>query len=141
MRFGLAALATTLAITSPLAAQVTGEGFLFHHPLGSLTIRGGFNVPVARSEIFSFTIDQLTHDRSDFNSWTGGADVALWVSPRVELVFTGLYAGERTDTEFRSWIDNNNLPIRQHTTFERLPVVMGLRYYLRPRGRAIGRFA
>lgn len=141
IHFLVPALAAGLAISPQAKAQATGDGFMFRHPVGSIAIRGGFNIPVARSEIFSFTIEQLTHSRSDFNSWTGGADIALWLSPRLDLVLTGLYAGERTDTEFRNWIDNNNLPIRQYTTFERVPVVIGLRRYFKPRGRAIGRFA
>lgn len=135
------AMAAALTISPRASAQSTGRGFMFRHPVGSISLRGGFNIPMAQSEIFSFTIDQLTHDRSDFNTWTAGADMAWWLAPRWDLAFTGLYAGENKLTEFRRWVDNNNLPIHQRTTFERVPIVVGVRYYLTPRGRSIGRFA
>lgn len=140
-RMAVLVMAAVLTISPRASAQNTGRGFLFRHPVGSIALRGGFNIPAAHSDIFSFTIDQLTHDRSDFNAWTGGADIAMWVAPRWDLVITGLYAGESKLTEFRRWVDNNDNPIQQRTTFERVPVVLGLRRYLVPRGRAIGSFA
>ena len=135
------ALTATLTTAPAASAQDTGRGFMFRHPAGSIALRGGFNIPMARSEIFSFTIDQLTYDRSDFNAWSGGADISLWLAPRWDLVFTGLYAGDDKLTEFRRWVDNNDNPIQQRTTFERVPVVMGIRHYVVPRGRSIGSFA
>jgi hypothetical protein len=44
-------------------------------------------------------------------------------------------------SEFRDWVDQNNLPIEQTTSLRRVPLTLGIRHYLSPRGRSIGRFA
>ena len=38
-------------------------------------------------------------------------------------------------------MDNKDLPIEQTTELRRLPLMMGLRYYLAPPGRSLGRLA
>ena len=44
-------------------------------------------------------------------------------------------------SEFRDWVDLDDLPIEQETTLQRVPLTLGLKWYLGDRGRAIGRFA
>ena len=46
-----------------------------------------------------------------------------------------------TQSEFRHWLDNNDLPIQQTTEFQRVPLTASLKMYLGPPGRSIGRFA
>jgi hypothetical protein len=41
----------------------------------------------------------------------------------------------------RDWVDLDDLPIEQTTTFTRIPVTVSTRFYLRDRGRAISQFA
>ena len=141
LRSSALVVATVVAVASNVAAQAQGRGFMFKRPLGSLTIRGGFAVPYAHSDIFSFTMDQLTIDRSDLNTLAADADLALWVSRRVDLVLSIAYSGRSNQSEFREWLDNNNRPIVQKTLFERVPVTINAKFYLKPRGREIGRFA
>jgi hypothetical protein len=123
-------------------AQVgAGRGFLLGAPDGSLTLRGGWAVASAGSDIFSFTTDNLTLNRRDFSSPTVGADLAFRALSRTDVVVSVEYDGMSKQSEFRHFIDNNHLPIQQSTAFHRLPVTLSVKQYLTTRGRSIGRFA
>src|SRR5689334_18849879 len=61
----MAALATLPALAS---AQDNGNGFLFGAPAGAFTLRGGWAMPRAKSDLFTFTTQNLTLNRSDFSS-------------------------------------------------------------------------
>jgi hypothetical protein len=130
-----------LVAAGPVSAQGTGDGFLFKAPAGTFTIRGGFDHANAGSDIFSFVSDELTLSRRDFSSLTLATDVGVRISPRVEAVFGLGISHSSTPSEFRHWLDNNNQPIQQTTTFIRVPVTASLKVYLVGPGRAIGRFA
>jgi hypothetical protein len=138
---GIALTALVLAASLPARAQDTGDGFLFKPPAGSLTIRGGFDHATAGGDLFSFVTDELTLTRGDFIAVTVAADVAVRMTPRVDAVF-GIGISHRTaPSEFRHWEDNNNQPIEQTTTFERVPLTASVKLYLAEPGRAVGRFA
>jgi len=137
----LAALCVALGAAAPAHAQTEGNGFLFKTPHGSFAVRGGYSYAFAGSDIFSFTKRELTLNGGDFNAFTFGADLAIRLSPRFDAVVGSAYAGTNTPSEFREFLDQNNAPIQQTTTFQRVPITASLRFYLMPRGRAIGRFA
>jgi outer membrane protein W len=80
-------------------------------------------------------------NRSDFNSFTGGLDFNFRIAPRFDVVVGGSYAGSKTPSEFRDFVDQNNLPIQQTTKFQRVPLTVSLKAYLVPPGRSFGRFA
>lgn len=141
MGVALAALGVTLAVAAPARAQSEGNGFLFKTPHGSVTILGGYNHAFAQSDLFSFTKSELTVNTGDFSAFTLGADVAVRLSPRFDVVLGSAYAGTSTPSEFREFVDQNNAPIQQTTTFQRVPITASLRLYLTPRGRSVGRFA
>jgi outer membrane protein W len=126
---------------SLVQAQETGNGFLFGAPTGSLTIRGGWAVASAHSDLFAFTTEQLTLSRRDFSSPAGDADLAFFVTPRTQIVASVSVASTSKRSEFRGYIDNNDLPIEQTTTFARVPITIGVKRYLTSPGRAIGKFA
>ncbi len=136
----LTATATAM-IPRPSHAQGAGDGFLFHVPVGTWTVRGGFDHAFASGDIFNFVTKQLTLDRSDFSSATWGTNVAVRVSAANDLVFDAGYASVSRNSEFRDWVDQYNEPIRQTTSLRRVPVTVGVRHYLSTRGRSIGRFA
>lgn len=139
-----ALLLTATAITAiprPSHAQRAGDGFLFHAPAGTWTFRGGFAYATANSDVFSFVTNQLTVDRSDFSSPTFGTNVALRVSAANDIVFDVSYANVSRSSEFRDWVDQNNLPIEQTTSLRRIPITLGFRHYITSRGRPIGQFA
>jgi len=137
--------AVALAIAAPIAslhAQVAaGNGFLLGTPDGSLTIRGGWALASAGSDIFSFTTDNLTIDRRDFSSPLIGADLAFRVLSRTDVVFSAAYEAANKRSEFRKFEDNNHQPIGQTTEFVRVPMSVGVKQYLTDRGRSIGQLA
>lgn len=134
-------MVVALCVARPAVAQGTGDGFLFKTPAASLTLRAGFSRPTAGGDILSFVTNQLTLTRGDFNSLTLGLELGFPLPPEGELVFGVAYAGTSTRSEFRDWVDQNDLPIEQSTTFKRVPVTVTAKWYFTPRGRAIGRFA
>jgi opacity protein-like surface antigen len=137
----LTGVGAALAAVQPVQAQSSGDGFLFREPVASLTLRGGFGHAGAASDLFSFTREQLTLGRGDFSGPALGADVAIRVAPRLDLAVGVGYSGARATSEFRDWVDDDDLPIEQVTTFERVPVTANVKAYLTPRGRSIGTLA
>ncbi|HEY9225779.1 MAG TPA: hypothetical protein VIP11_03980 [Gemmatimonadaceae bacterium] len=139
-----AALAALLVLTLPAVAltQVgTGNGFLIGTPKGSVTLRGGWALASAHSDVFSFTTDNLTLDRGDFSSPTAGVDFAFRVGGHTDLQFSTSVTGTRKRSEFRHFIDNEDKPIEQRTSFFRVPMTVSVKQYLTNRGRSIGRLA
>src|SRR5215467_3718435 len=124
------------------SAQVAaGRGFLLGVPDGSITLRGGWAMASANSDIFSFTTGLLTLRRRDFSSPTVAGDVAFRVLSKTDFVISTGYSGMSKRSEFRGFIDNNDLPIEQNTQFMRVPLTVSVKQYLTSRGRSIGHLA
>jgi hypothetical protein len=137
----LAAAALGATVRPAGAQAASADGFLFQRPVASLTLRGGFDRATAQGDLFSFVTDQLTLSRGDFSALSVGADLAVSITPRVDLAFGASYAGSQTPSEFRRFTDQDDLPIEQTTSLRRVPLTATLKAYLAPRGRSIGRFA
>ena len=137
----LTALSALSAVSTPAQAQDSGKGFLFGRPDASLVIRGGFTMPNAASDLFAQTIKDLTLDKSAFNAASIGADLQIHASDRYDITIGIDFGGSNTKSEFRNWMDNLNKPIEQYTSLQRMPVTLGIKYYLVPNGRSIGRLA
>jgi len=141
-RGAIAAVALIVAaLPCTASAQVEGHGFLFGTPQANLSLRLGYALPSARSDLFTFTTDQLTLGRGDFGGPTVDADFGIRVAERTDVTVSASYSGMSRRSEFRNFIDNNNQPIEQTTRFQRVPLTIGLKQYLTPRGRQIGRYA
>ncbi|HJU72756.1 MAG TPA: hypothetical protein VJ717_03350 [Gemmatimonadaceae bacterium] len=134
-------LGLALLLSDPVGAQTQGDGFLFRTPVGSFAVRAGFSQANAGSDIFSFVTDELTLGRSDFAGLSYAADLAFTILPQLDLVFGGSYSGSSAESEFRHFVDNNDLPIEQTTSLARVPVTASAKLYLTSRGRSIGRYA
>lgn len=130
-----------LAVAAPARAQDGGSGFLFSEPSGSLALRGGLALPMAGSDLFSFTTSQLTLNRGDFRAIDASVEIAFRVRPRLDVVVSGALSGMSKRSEFRDWTGSDGRPIEQTTSFKRNPIALSARYYLQPRGRNIGHFA
>ncbi len=137
----LLAATAIAAVSRPSLAQSAGDGFLFHVPGGSWGVYGGFDRAIAGSDVFSFVTKQLTLNRADFSSAKFGSNVAIRLSPSNDIVFDVSYASVSRRSEFRDWVDQNNLPIEQTTSLRRIPITLSVKHYLASRGRSIGRFA
>jgi outer membrane protein W len=131
--------AALLAVAPQLVAQSAGNGFLFEQPSGSVTIRGGYAHASASAD--QSIANPLNLDDGNFGGAEFGADVAVRVAPQLSLVLGASYAGASKDSYYRDVVDENNANIIQTTQLRRVPVMLTLRGYLTPPGRAVGRFA
>ncbi|MBL0940810.1 MAG: hypothetical protein IBJ03_18090 [Gemmatimonadaceae bacterium] len=132
---------TALPMFSVNAQPRGGDGYFFRRPPVSVALRGGFVRPDANSELFDFVSNELTVDRGDFLSLNGVADISFGLSDRTELQFTAGVTNRRVGSEYRGFVDNNDQPIEQSTSFRRVPLALGFKYNLVPTGRSISRFA
>jgi len=137
----LAGCASLGAIGAASAQVASGDGFLIGAPHGSVTIRGGWSLASARSDVFSFVTSNLTLDRGDFSSPDLDVDLAFRVAPRTDLVFSVGGTGTKKKSEFRRLIGSDDQPIEQYTTFARVPLTVSVKQYLTSRGRSIGHLA
>jgi hypothetical protein len=135
------AAALALAATGQPAHAQNGKGFLFKRPIGSFSLRGGYALANAGSDVFSESTRQLTLNKRDFSAATFGGDFSYVASPRTDLVFDAGYSSTSKPSEFRDFEDNNDNPIQQSTKYRRVPLSVGLKYYLADRGRSVGQFA
>lgn len=119
----------------------SGDGFLFKAPNVTLELRGGMSFPRASGGIFSFIDTTLTLSRSDFNSFVAAGEVGIRITDRLTALMDIGVERAAQPSEFRYYLDQNNLPIQQRTTFTRVPLTVGLKAYLLPPGRAVGDFA
>jgi hypothetical protein len=128
----------------PLLAQPVGsagDGYFFHRPTVSLTLRGGLDRPMGSSQIWDFTTTNLTVNQGDFTAPGFQVDLGIRLSNRTELVLASGTSRRAAPSEFRKYIDNNDLPIQQTTAIRRLPVTLGVRYALSAPEERISRFA
>ncbi len=138
---GMLALGAAAVSAVPARAQSAGNGFMFGQPSATLTVRTGYDIAFANSDLFSFATSNLTLSRSDFSSPTIATELGFRLSPRVYGMVGLGYSHSAAESEFRNWLDNNNLPIQQSTEFTRVPLTLNLKAYLQPPGRSVGRFA
>jgi hypothetical protein len=138
------AVALGAALVTPSVADAQaggGDGFAFSAPRVAFTLYGGFAAPSASSDLFTFSMRELTLGKSDFASGQIGGDVAVSVNDRFDIVVGASSNSSSTRSEFRDWVDNNNQPIEQTTYFRTVPLTASLRYYLTPRGQRVGSIA
>lgn len=132
------ALFAVVLLADPAAAQ---DGYFFGTPKLTLALHLGAARPDARDEIFQFMTSELTLDRDDFASAAVGGDVSYRIHPRVDVQIGAGVARSSKGSEFRAWLDENNQPIEQVTRLERVPLTAGLKLYVLPRGRELGKYA
>ena len=136
------AIALALALPAlPAAAQNAGDGYLFHRPVATIGVRGGYAAATAGSDVFDDVTRQLTLNRSDFGSLTVGGDIGFSITSKLDLTLDVGYSRSSHKSEFRDFVDNNDLPIEQTTTFERVPLTANLKLRLASPGRSIGTLA
>jgi hypothetical protein len=144
-RAALGALALLLPLAAPASAQ--RADFLFRRPSATLAVRGGWAIPRAQSEIFDFTRERLiTRNQRDIgrDDFAGGAvqaELAVRVNDRFDVKLDVGHSEARIRSEFRDFVEDNDLPIEQETYFRRTPIELGAKAYLMERGRRVSRFA
>jgi hypothetical protein len=149
----LFALGALTMLPASLAAQFTPQGprtprarpdFMFGRPHVTVSIRGGYAMP---TQTPGAVYNQLPPDqalilyRNNFNSPAVSGELAVKATDRLDIVMDLGYSGGKIGSEFKNWVDNNNLPIQQSTSFTRTPLTFGLKEYLWSPGRSIGQLA
>lgn len=115
--------------------------FLLGRPNAAVGVRGQFLMPSAGSDIFDFVTKQLTLDKSSFNAPGFGIDLALKLTDRMDIVTGFDVAKSNSSSEYRDFIDNQNLPIQQTTSLRQSTIFGSVKFAVIPRGRAISRYA
>ena len=142
IRRTIVAVAVLTAGAGAAQAQIShGRGYLFHEPDVKITLRGGYSVASANSDLFSFATNELTLSKHDFSGFTGGVEVAIPLSQRFELSADMSFIHSAHGSEFRNFVDNHDQPIEQTTQFDRVPLFLNARYYLSAPGRSVGKLA
>jgi hypothetical protein len=136
----LIAALSVFAVPNEVLGQ-GGEGYLFRQPRVAISVRAGMSLPRASSDLFTFTTEQLTVEKSDFRAPVIEGRVAVRLSDRVDVMFTAGGGTSNTRSEMREWVGTDGLPIEQTTTFRTAHVTFGAKAYLMDRGRTVGRFA
>ena len=84
---------------------------------------------------------ELTLEKSDFRAWDLGLDFGFHLHERIDLIFRYDYSQESANSEFRDYVDEQNLPITQSTDFSQSSITAGIKYSLKQRGRQLGEYA
>jgi hypothetical protein len=136
-------LVALLAAPAVVGAQGSGNGFLLGTPEGSVAIRLGYDHATAGSDIFTdpATAGELGLKKGDFSGFSGAVDLGVRMSDRFDFVLGTAYAGTSHGSKYLHYLDNNDQPIEQTTSFQRVPISGSVKMYLTPRGRSIGKFA
>jgi hypothetical protein len=141
---GSNAAANSPAAAATAASRQTGSqqaDFLFGRPKGFFGFRIGRLFPRADSELFDMVTRELTLEKSDFQAMGFGIDGGASLHERVDLIFSFDYSKRTVDSEFRDYVDEQDLPITQTTVFKQLPLTGGVKFLLVPRGRQVGRYS
>ncbi len=130
-----------LILVGAAEAQEPNADFLFGKPRGSLLARGGWQMAAASSDIYDFFNEQLTIEKSDFDSFVFGVDGSFAVASRIDLVGGFEISRAGVSSEYREFVDENDLPIFQDTRLTIVPVTLSAKFHLAPRGREVSRHA
>lgn len=115
--------------------------FLLGKPRGAIGLRGSWTFARAGSDLFDFVTRELTLDRDDFDAPGVAADLVVSLAPRLDVVGGFEFSRAATASEYRGFVDNDELPIAQTTTLKTVHLTGSVRYALTPRGRDVSRFA
>lgn len=115
--------------------------FMFHEPNVTLTLNLGYGIPSVGSDLFQEVDDLFALGKSDFHAPVIGGSLSLFLNDRMDLAFEVSYAKSSTWSEYVDWVDDDDLPIEQKTSFKQVPLTISLKYFLMDRGREIGNFS
>lgn len=142
---GVVALLATLAL-APAALAEPREGqadpdFRFSAPNLSFGVRAGWIDNRAEGEIYDFLSDELTLEASDFDAIGFAFDLGWRLSDRMDAVVGLELSSRERQSEYRDFVDQNDIPIVQSTRLSQVPLTLSLKYYLTSRGESVGRYA
>ncbi|MEO5740988.1 MAG: hypothetical protein ABIS29_10380, partial [Vicinamibacterales bacterium] len=136
-RPAIALASALIALCPALAVAQPSPDFLFGAPKGMIGVRSGWVFASANSDLFTFVQRHLTVDRKDFNAPAIGVDVEVAITPRVSAIGGFDFARTSKNSEYRAFVDNQRLPIRQTTRLTETNIGGSIKLAVTPRGREI----
>lgn len=130
-----------LLLFLPTAGSAQTADFLFGRPHGTVAIRTGWMRARAQSDLFTFVQDQLTLQRKDFDAPAIGFDVDFDIAPRATAVAGFDFSRAGATSQYRKYVDNNRLPIKQRTTLLQASVSGSIKVAVTARGREVSQHA
>lgn len=115
--------------------------FMLGRPKVFLAVDGGFLFANAGSDLYDFVTKQLTLDKKAFNAPIVGLRLGASITPRLDVAVFLEQSNATATSEYRDFVDNNQLPITQTTGLQEYQVAANVRWSLVPSGRRISRFA
>jgi len=127
--------------TTPPPVHTSPPDFLLGRPRGLLALRGGWLMANTGSDLYDFVTNQLTLDKSTFNTSSLAGDFGISIGSRFDVIATLEQANSTSGSEYRAFVDTGGVPITQTTKRQEWIVSSTVRMALVPRGRRISRFA
>ena len=134
----IAVLSSVPFATGTLHAQ---DGFMFGRPQAQLTVRAGPVLHRASGDLFDFFQNELTLDGGDFRAPSIAGEISAFLHPKLDMGVGIAYSNIQRSSEFRDWVDQNDLPIEQTTKLRMMPLSASVRYYPWSRGTSISELA
>ena len=122
-------------------AAPSNPDFMLGRPHAMIGVRGNWLMASAGSDIFDFVTDQLTLEKSNFNTGSLGVEFAAALTSRLDLVAGMDFNRTETPSEYRRFIDNRGMPIEQTTQMNQFNLTGSLKFALVPKGRSVSRLA
>ena len=120
--------------------------FLLGRPHAAVGVRGNWLMASAGSDIYDFVSEHLTIDKSDFNTASFAADVAIYATPQLDFVAGFDAAKKEIPSQYRGYSEtvrgsNTTIPIQQVTELQQMHFTGSAKFGLLPRGKQISRLA
>ena len=145
-----AAFCSLMMLVPAIAAAISDDepngrkqepDFLFNSPKNTFGIRVGYAFNRTEGEIFDFLTGDLTLENSDFDAGIIAFDFGIRLSDQIDLVLGLEYSSRNQVSEYREFVDQDDIPIVQETGLTQVPLTLNLKWHLGSRGRRIGQYA
>ena len=145
---GAVTLSSAILLGLPGTAMAAEEGasqaspdFRFSSPNNTFGLRAGWVLNRADSDIYEFVSDLLTLESSSFNGPAFAIDFGWKIANRLDAVIGFEYSHRKRRSEYRDYVDENDIPIVQDSSLTQVPLTLSLKFYLVDRGEAVGQYA
>jgi len=131
--------------STQVSSSAPPPDFLLGRPRAMVGVRGGWFMASAGSDFFEDMTQFLTLEKSDFRTGTFSTEVAVSLTPYLDIV-GGLDLNkvnrDSEDREMEELLPNGTrVPIQQTTELSELNLAVSAKFSLLPRGRAVSRLA
>ena len=130
----------------PNVVVPSSPDFLLGRPHASIGVRGNWLMATAGSDIYDFVSEHLTIEKSDFNTATFATDLAIYATPRLDIVAGFEAADSEIPSAYRGYSETvsgsaTTIPIQQVTELNQMHFTGSVKFGLLPRGKQISRLA